>query len=238
MNFLLYGRHGHVTGAALGDMLGIPHGREMPDERVEYLIRWGTSRRIRYIPSERTWNRRRAIEANADKFNSLNIMEAAGISVPPFSGSMFDLEFPMLGRSSSHMQGRDLKLYLQPRDISPMGAPDYFVQYIPKKTEYRVHVIDNRVVKVSEKRLTDESEYDQLVWNYETGWTFRHPSEPIHPHIYTSIAAVNALDLDFGAVDVLVSTDNELYVLEVNTCPGLSDNSLELYVEHLGRLID
>jgi glutathione synthase/RimK-type ligase-like ATP-grasp enzyme len=43
-------------------------------------------------------------------------------------------------------------------------------------------------------------------------------------------AAMEALKLDFGAVDIgLVKT--QPFVIEVNTCPGLESGTLALYLE-------
>lgn len=135
------------------------------------------------------------------------------------------------------MGGRDVRLIMQRRDIQVNGPSDYYLQYVPKQKEYRIHVIDDEVVKISEKRLNDEGEYDQLVWNYDTGWTFHHPRDT-HASVYMAMAAVNALDLDFGAVDMIIGEDENPYILEVNTCPGLDEPSLDIYEEKFRELIE
>lgn len=237
--YLIYSRHGHVSGAELADRLGIPHGRELPDERYDYVVRWGTSQRIRYIPSEKTWNLRRAIANNSNKLNSLRTMRNEGVRVPNFSTNVRDVGFPCMGRGRSHMQGRDVQIYMQMEDIRQYGESDYYMEYIPKRKEYRVHVIDDEVVKVSEKRFTnpEDVEYDPLVWNYHTGWTFHHPSER-HTGIYLAMPAIKSLDLDFGAVDMLLGEDGNMYVLEANTCPGLSESSLDSYERKFRQLLN
>ena len=52
------------------------------------------------------------------------------------------------------------------------------------------------------------------------------------------IDAVSALGLDFGAVDIIEDADGKLYVLEVNTAPGLEGQTLTLMAEALKELID
>lgn len=235
--FLLYSRHGHVTGGDLGEALGIPHGRDMPDERVDYLVRWGSSARIRYVPNIRTYNLRRAIAANTNKLNSLVQMNNTGVPVPPFSENWRELSFPLIGRSSNHMAGRDVMLYFQPMDIEVKGPSDYYLEYIPKRLEYRVHVIGNEIVKVSQKVLTEPEEYNPLVWNYENGFTFRNPREE-HAGLYMAMSAVRAMELDFGAVDLIVGEDDRPYILEVNTAPGLDEPSLEVYIEKFRQLLE
>jgi D-alanine-D-alanine ligase-like ATP-grasp enzyme len=53
------------------------------------------------------------------------------------------------------------------------------------------------------------------------------------PQIVVSEArkAMQALELDFGAVDVLYSPEGGVWVLEVNTCPGLDSGTLQRYVD-------
>ena len=47
-----------------------------------------------------------------------------------------------------------------------------------------------------------------------------------------AVAAVVALGLDFGAVDVVYNVkEQKAYVLEVNSAPGLSGTTLDKYVE-------
>ncbi|CAN5950619.1 unnamed protein product [Sphagnum jensenii] len=46
-----------------------------------------------------------------------------------------------------------------------------------------------------------------------------------------AIAATTALGLDFGAVDIIEDKNEKLYVLEVNTAPGLEGKTVELYAE-------
>ena len=48
---------------------------------------------------------------------------------------------------------------------------------------------------------------------------------------HNAVAAVTALELDFGAVDVVVTATGKCYVLEVNTACGLAGTTLDKYVE-------
>jgi glutathione synthase/RimK-type ligase-like ATP-grasp enzyme len=43
--------------------------------------------------------------------------------------------------------------------------------------------------------------------------------------------AIDALGYDFGAVDIIRRRD-KLYVLEVNSSPGLEDRKLQLYADY------
>jgi len=51
-----------------------------------------------------------------------------------------------------------------------------------------------------------------------------------------ALAAVSALGLDFGAVDIIYNEhENQYYVLEVNTAPGLEGTTVEKYAEAFAK---
>lgn len=232
--YVIYANKSCVTGRNLARYLGLPHGKSC-DERYDYLLRWGSSRRVTYAPEVGPINSRRAVAANTDKLDSLRAMEDAGVSVPAFSTDPADIEWPALGRDRQHTQGTDITLILQQRDAT-LTDNDFYTEYIPTKLEYRVHVFDGEVIKVHEKRLRQEAENHPYIRNAETGWVFVEPRrrEPDHE---LCVNAVEALDLDFGAVDVVRGEDDEEYVLEVNSAPSLDEANLERYGERFAELL-
>jgi len=119
---------------------------------------------------------------------------------------------------------------------------DFFTSYVPTAREFRVHAFQGDILKISEKILTNEEQFQHpWVRNFENGFTFRNVNN-LQPRVQQRIEAagqeaVEALGLDFGAVDVLLGDDHNVYVLEVNTGPGLADNSLELYVLRFANIL-
>jgi glutathione synthase/RimK-type ligase-like ATP-grasp enzyme len=85
-----------------------------------------------------------------------------------------------------------------------------------------------------------------LIRNAANGWVFavndvRFTSPEIEEKVRSySVAAVKALGLDFGAVDIIVNKKGtEAYVLEVNTAPGIeSPTVLAAYVEYIRGVRD
>lgn len=232
-HFLLYAGCTQNPGRLLGNALGIPHGRraDMPDERFDYVIRYGCRARIRYIPTVRTLNKMSAIGANTNKYNSLQLMQAAGIPVPSFNTTPEGLDYPMLGRVSNHMRGRGITLFLQPNDVQFMEHQStHYMEYVPKEKEWRVHVVNGRILCILEK-VPQSEEYNQLTCSH-TGWLYRSLMES-DPRLAIAISAIEAIGLDFGAVDIILSTDGQVYVLEVNTAPGFFEETmtLRLYAE-------
>lgn len=224
--FLIYANASAPTGRNLARYLGVEHGKRC-GEHYDYLIRWGSSRGVSYIPDVETINLKRAVNRNTDKLQSLREMRDAGVNVPEFSRNYEDLDYPMLGRSMNHSQGSDINLILQERDAR-LTDNDFYVQYIPTELEYRVHVMDGRVFKVHEKRLRSEADNHPYIRNYGTGWVFVNPREE-PPEERLATTAVDALGLDFGAVDIIRAEDGTEYALEVNTAPSLDEANLERY---------
>lgn len=145
-------------------------------------------------------------------------------------------------------EGRGIELI----DCDPNGtardtvvnAPLY-TAYIPKHAEYRVHIGyqggEYKVIDITKKARRTDVPDDQVNWrirNYDNGFTFAREgldlAEPtVQRVIEQAKLAVRALGLTFGAVDVVVQSNRErsVYVLEVNTAPGMEGTTLERYVQ-------
>lgn len=121
-----------------------------------------------------------------------------------------------------------------------VNAPLY-TKYKKKRKEFRVHVFQNRVIDVAEKRRrrveNRPPEFDGYVRNLANGWVFCRDNV-IRPADMDglAVAACNALGLDFGAVDIIWNErENKCYVLEVNTAPGLQGTTLVNYARAIAN---
>lgn len=235
--FLLYSRVSSVTGPKIADFLGIPSGRSAPEERLDHLIRWGSSSSVRYRP-DNVVNQRSAISNNVDKFGSLRRMDDAGVPVPNFSRSPRDIGYPAFGRGSSHEGGTDIVVVENDLQARQSGS-DYFTEYIQSQSEFRVHVVDGTIEKLSEKIAREVSEEDgrhPVIRNYDNGWRFLRPQSGRPAGVVQAIAAVRAMELDFGAVDMIFDEENNPYVLEVNTAPSADPPTIQTYGEALADM--
>lgn len=232
--FLLYSNESCVTGRNLARYLGVPHGKNCSDH-IDYLIRWGSSTGVKYIPDEEPINSKRSVYLNTDKLDSLRRLRDEEVSVPTFSTNLNDLEYPILGRDINHTRGQDINLILQERD-DYLTSNDFYVEYVPTEFEYRMHVMDGEVFCVHEKRLRNDEENHPYIRNYETGWVFCDPRETPPPSS-VAVEAVDALGLDFGAVDVIRGEDGDHYVLEVNTAPSCDEPNLERWGDVLAQRV-
>lgn len=108
-----------------------------------------------------------------------------------------------------------------------------FTEYLPKKQEYRVHVFRGKAFFIQRKARNREIPDDQVDWkvrNHQNGFIYAH-KDVQYPDGIKELAAsaVDAIGLDFGAVDIVVSKQNMMFVLEVNTACGLEGTTLEKY---------
>lgn len=129
--------------------------------------------------------------------------------------------------------GEGIVLATTPDEV--VAAPLYTV-YKKKKSEWRVHISGEEVIfiqeKVRKKDVPDE-EVNWLIRNHSNGFVFAHKDRnPPACVVEQAGAAVAALGLDFGAVDVIFNShENKAYVLEVNCAPGLEGETLERYAQ-------
>ena len=128
---------------------------------------------------------------------------------------------------------------LFPNSQNLTHAPLYTKGITGMRNEVRIHVAFGRVVLEQKKKRVegyrDLPNYSNVVRNHSTGWIYATENLNIPQEVRdTAIRAVSALGLDFGAVDIVYKGRNHLqiYVLEVNTAPGLSgESSRAAYVQ-------
>lgn len=166
-----------------------------------------------------------------NKALSLAAMEAAGVSVPGWFTRKEDVvrganEIIVERHSLTGSGGEGIRIVRpgEELDVAPL-----YTQYIRKSHEYRVHVVFGETVAVQQKRRRDGAEMtnDQmLIRNHENGWVFCiEDIDPLDKDALSLLArrAVSAHRLNSGAVDIVKQNrTGRFFVLEVNTCPGLS----------------
>lgn len=124
-------------------------------------------------------------------------------------------------------------------------APLY-TQYIKKKDEYRIHVMNGEVISVQRKALKKDFEGDNVdhrIRNLSNGFIFaRDGVKPPEQVITQAQSSVTKLGLDFGAVDIIWNEKSQAaFVLEINSAPGLEGSTIDDYArafsQHYGKPI-
>jgi hypothetical protein len=131
---------------------------------------------------------------------------------------------PWLARNYHHSKGKDIVVCKTYREvIEAVPHRDFFSVFIPTKTEYRVWVFQDKTLAVYEKVYKGKGEYEGFMRNQRFGFKFVKRDDLRDSPLLKSpsINAVKALDMDFGAVDIIEGKDNKAYVLEVNSMPHI-----------------
>jgi hypothetical protein len=192
-------------------------------------------------PSDLPTLNRRAGTFN--KLQELEMLREKGVATVPFSRSPMDLATPMLGRSLHHTRGNDIIVY-KVRPDRTSRRHDFYTQLVEKAHEYRVWSYRKTVIGCYEKVLAYPSRLGRRgrsreVWNYRNGYAyiFRSPNELQESIKELARQAVDAVGLDFGAVDLLTDRQGRGYVLEINSAPGVEGprQGITSLVNHIQR---
>lgn len=168
-------------------------------------------------------------KANGSKYDQLCKLAAKGVLCPKairkgHPGVIIPL--PCLARRDRHAGGTDIIVIRNAQDAGRLGADyAYFTDLIPSDREFRVWIFRDRHLVTYEKIKKREAEQPGFGRNYAQGYGFDRIENELVPDALKQIGrnAISALELDFGAIDVLLGTDGRYYVLEVNTAPRIEN---------------
>lgn len=118
-----------------------------------------------------------------------------------------------------------------------VSAPLY-TKYIFKVKEYRVHA--TRFDAFDTQQKVRDKAVEPKCWkvrSHQNGFIFqRNNIVDSDERNALAVNAVKVLGLDFGAVDIVEDKKGQLYVLEVNTAPGLEGQTITAYAKALAQL--
>lgn len=163
-----------------------------------------------------------------NKREALVTLNQAGIRIPTLTFEWPD--YPCVGRPDNHSKGR--WMYRNAEEVNPRRPPTHFLRWVNVQKEFRVHVVDGRVIKLQEKIP---------VGNFIDGVShFVWPNDFSYKNSLRKRGkdAVRAMGFDFGAVDILwgntdIDSHMRTYVIEVNSAPKLTNenaDTLDRYV--------
>lgn len=231
---------GSASAKALAEALGIKRLKhEGPATKPEMVINWGSSNITRVINGAML-NQPRYVANASNKLTTLKLFKEAGVACPEWSEALYDpVSWLAAGDKvvarmvlNGH-SGEGIVIVDNLDDLPP--APLY-TKYIKKDQEYRIHVAGGQVIfqqrKARKKEVPDE-EVNWQVRNLAGGFIFANDGVNAPDNVCANaIAAVAALGLDFGAVDIVTTKKGEAYALEVNTACGLAGKTIDAYVKY------
>ena len=178
-------------------------------------------------PISRSKVRIKAIDDLGDAVTrvKLELAKPAPTAVTPINVGLW------VGRTSDHTGGKDL--------LKPVPTPDYYAKREDFVKEYRVHSFLGRSIRAGVKVTRTDPEWTKLartphdwVRSWDGGWRISYDGQSVkQKQRDLAHAAIEALGLEFGAVDIGERADGTLVVIEVNRAPGIEHGSVAVYKE-------
>jgi glutathione synthase/RimK-type ligase-like ATP-grasp enzyme len=219
-------------------------GSKFKGESSKFVINWGSTKLPPEVAKSTVLNRPEAIRLSSNKLSFFKLIQKSKYKdiIPPFTEDKKQV-FEWL-KQGHHVVARTVLngsggvgivvIHKNDPEVKVPDAPLY-VLYIPKKEEYRVHVVGGKVVAVQRKTLSskidNKKEVNWKIRNLENGFIYQR--EGINPDksvLDVALKAMEVTGLDFGGVDIVYGhKDNTAYVLEINTAPGLQGTTVSDY---------
>ena len=252
MNIFPY-NPGSASAKALSQALGIKRvkaeGSKFKGAAHKVIVNWGNSKLPAELLKCRVLNAPESVAKASNKLSFFKAMAEAGVAVPRFAtepaGAAELLKEGKTVVARTILNGHSgAGIVLLEGDVDIVKAPLY-VEYVPKKEEYRVHVFRGEVVDVQRKARRKDVPDGQVNWkirNLANGFIFARGEEVLGAVpadvLAQAKATVEACGLDFGAVDIIFNDkQKKAYVLECNTAPGLSGSTLDGYVQRFKEVM-
>lgn len=232
------------SAKALAQALGVkrlkPEGRMIADT----FINWGASKINRDYEAG-CYNHPTAVGVASNKLKTFLALDGV-VLIPDYTTDLVEAQewlnsgITVVERHTlTGHSGEGIRLVEFDEELSVDAK--LYVQYIKKEREYRLHVFRDEVFFVQRKARALDVPDDEVNWkvrNHANGFIYANQNIelPAIAH-HMAIEAIQALGLDFGAVDMIYNArQNKFYVLEINTAPGLSGTTLDKYVEKFKEL--
>jgi hypothetical protein len=218
----------------------IRQGRTGVRETVQAVVSYG-------VPYTGTVPSLNSQAGRLDKYEQGLALQKAGVSVVPhLTAEQARRENRvLLARKRNHVGGKDIMLVLEPSDVDLRlrAGAQFFTPYIPSAREYRVWIYRRQHLGTYQKVLAHPERYKKVGRNFDNGFAFNLVRSQDVPRdaVELASAAVEALQLDFGAVDVLQGRDGQFFVLEVNTAPGVEGENrqvIQALAEKIARWVE
>ena len=238
---ILASREGIITGRALAEELEIPCVKQIDysSNRYQFCFRYGNTT---HIPDEKVGciiNKAWGIRNASNKYETKRVMIDREIPTPQlftYENIISDsIKYPIIARPKHHFKGREFYVVESVKDaIACLTRGRYLQEIIDKKDEYRIFIFKDKIFESNIKKNSGTE--DSLIRNRATGWIFNIARITETPQILKDYSRriLEALGLEFGAVDCCIDKMGKPYVFEVNTAPALIDRK----VSKLARKIE
>ncbi len=208
----------------------ILHTKDKQPRSADVAFRWGCTADIESKVGL-VVNKSKAIHAVTDKAGFRQLLSSNKLAVPSWLSvkdwAKDGTPLPVVIRPSTHHQGRNLFFCKTEKEclaqIGKMQSGYYISQFFDKTEEFRVFVVQGRVVCVASKTPGNPKD---IAWNVAQGGHFDNVKWGNWDlqACQMSIQAMNLAGLDFGGVDIMKDAKGRLSILEINSAPSLTSD--------------
>lgn len=236
-------------------IIALENSKFVPSSK-KTVINWGSANDTikSYAERAKVLNEPSAVDLCGNKLNFFRTVEGS-VNIPPFTTSVEEASQwvaegrTVVGRTPRGTRGEGIFFSDVEDDARGWNQSKLFTQYIPKITEFRVHIIGGNIVDVQEKRLRKEDERgnpvdpDLINWrvrNLGNGFIFARENiaVPRDVLVQAETAFKNVKGISFGAFDVIYNKKRDkAYVLECNTAPALEGTTIDTYIEGFKKIL-
>lgn len=232
----------------LKDGLGIRRikneGSAFRGGKDKLVINWGSANLTDEVNRSKVLNSEKAVAIASDKLRTFDVLSKKKVSIPDWTtdakvamqwvadGATVVARTVLRGSSGAGI------VLMDKDDIKSFTKAPLYTKYVPKKEEFRIHVMRGKVISEQKKALRngwieEHGPPNYKVRNLDNGFVYVRNNINIPDSARKeAIAAVDAVGLDFGAVDVIYNQKQDRsYVLEINTAPGLEGQTVDDYVK-------
>lgn len=210
------------------------------------ILNWGASRMPEEVAKSCVLNHPMYVRAATCKSLAFQMLLEADVSIPEFTNSKLVAStwiqqggVAICRKTTKGSGGDGIVVAEETEDL--VDAPLY-TRYIKKQSEWRVHIFNEEVIQLQRKVRNNDIPVDDVDWrirNHDRGFIFqRLDLDPPAQVIQEALKAIEALQLDFGAVDVIYNAYHDTaYVLEVNCAPGLEGGTVQSYINAIKEIL-
>ncbi len=181
---------------------------------------------------------------NCKKLNKIDLfqrLENTDINIPNYGVNSTPDKYPVLLRNRNGYGGTDIILCNNIDEYYEMGyTRDFWVEFIDKKYEFRVHVFCNDVISITRKVPQNADDEIPIAWNHDFGYSQVSYNNKFVEMALTNIALnlQEYIEYDFYTIDVIADKQGKFYILEINTASGISaDTRTDIYTSKIIELL-
>jgi glutathione synthase/RimK-type ligase-like ATP-grasp enzyme len=244
INSSIYNRPSGYKLAELSGFIPVNSLRHI-DTKDNILIRYG----VLYFPTRDekfkfVFNKSNVIRQTQDKLFTSEYLFNRGIYTPRIWTDKSEIDgkdLPVLRRLRYHSRGTDIKFIESKKELKKIDG-DYFIKYIKSDIEYRLHIFMNQPIRLQKKVLDNMEKKSHFIHNVEHGYllkdNFEHDIDLEKNLIAECKLASYNIGIDFGAIDVLIDSNNQPLILEINSAPRLNKYGRQLYIYHFYKWLN